>query len=303
MSARPKWSASGFARRVAMSEMDLWVIVEGRDHDRPHYEKLLHTLPSTKDLTVSLRLAEETEVNGIAAGGKAHALSLHDYLEAADDLVQSNRSGKSNIVFLLDRDRDDFSDTIRSSAHVFYTDGTDVEADILLNSDLWAAICSAYGIDSRIADKVRTKVADPAKSLVDLWDDWLRLGLAALACGTPGCAPWAQFSKVNPSNFDPVDIGAVAAVHVAIQKDVVPADYETALTRAGNHVSIRGTRLIKGRWLARYVGVLVKTHLASEVVRVNVPPNSVIDTALAGLQYDSSWSSAYELQFSRLLTV
>ena len=136
MSNRPKWSADGFAQRVKMSEDDLWLIVEGRDHDRPHYEKLLKSLPSTKDRSISIRLAETIELNGVAAGGKLHVLALHDHLEAGNKLTTENKSGESTIVFMVDRDRDDFMGTLRTSDHVLYTFGTDVEADILLHSDI-----------------------------------------------------------------------------------------------------------------------------------------------------------------------
>ena len=158
---KPKWSAGGFARLVQMSGPGFWVVVEGRDHDRPHYERLLAHLPSTAGQKVAIRLAEHVELNGTAAGGKGHALALHDFLEASSDLVQTSSAGKSRIVFMLDRDRDDYLGQLRVSPHVMYSHATDVEADILLNGDLWRALRSSYGIDSGLSIRIERVVPDP----------------------------------------------------------------------------------------------------------------------------------------------
>lgn len=301
MSNRPKWSADGFAQRVKMSEDDLWLIVEGRDHDRPHYEKLLKSLPSTKDRSVSIRLAETIELNGVAAGGKEHVLALHDHLGAEDKLTSENKSGDSTIVFMVDRDRDDIMGTLRTSDHVLYTFGTDVEADILLHSDIWAALRAAYGVDSEISDKVKRAVPDPPSELLSIWASWLRLGLTALLCNKPGCAPWSTLSQVNSNHFDRVKAEEVSQVSQKIQAAVDEATHAVAYADASKHMSAQGVRLLKGRWIARYIKYLVEKHLSGEIIRVNVPSNTVIDTALAALTYDDQWAAEYDAQFSKVL--
>lgn len=301
MSNRPKWSADGFARRVKMSEDDLWLIVEGRDHDRPHYEKLLKSLPSTKNRDVSIRLAETIELNGVSAGGKQHVLAIHDHLEAGNKLTTENKSGESTIVFMVDRDRDDFLGALRTSDHVLYTFGTDVEADILLHSDIWAALRAAYGVDSELSDKVKRAVQDPPYELFSLWESWLRLGLTALRCGKQGYAPWGTLSQVNPNHFDRVNATEVSQVSEKIQAAVDEATYAVASAEASKHLSAHGVRLLKGRWIARYIKYLVETHLSGEIIRGKVPPNAVIDTALAALTYDDQWAAEYDVQLSKVL--
>ncbi|MGK9221020.1 MULTISPECIES: hypothetical protein [unclassified Microbacterium] len=297
--SKPKWSANAFARRVQMGEHDIWVIVEGRDHDRPHYDKLLKKLPTTRRLKVQVRLAEQIDLRGTSAGGKQHALAIHDHLEARDDLVQVNRDRTARIVFMLDRDRDDFSGSMSSSPHVMYTVGTDVEADILLNSEVWSAVRAAYGIDTRLAKRVKRRVPDPAQSLLSLWADWLRLGLTALDCGSPGCAPWSQLSRVNSPDFGPVDTASVHGVEKAIQA-ASPSDYAAANERAARHVASRAELLLKGRWIARYIKFLVGAHLAGEFVR-SVHSDVVIDTALARLKYSGALVSEYDSRFAALI--
>ncbi|MDF2045384.1 hypothetical protein P2P98_04375 [Microbacterium sp. Kw_RZR3] len=298
--SKPKWSANGFARLVQISGDGFWVVVEGRDHDRAHYERLLENLPSTKDRNVVIRLAEHIEVNGKAAGGKAHALALHDHLQASNDLTQSSKSGKARVVFMVDRDRDDYLGNMNSSPNVMYTHSTDVEADILLNVEIWPAVRAAYGIDSSLSGKIRKVVPDPAIGLAKLWEDWLRLGLTALVCDAGNCAPWAQPSMVNVPTFEAVDAAQVARVESAIQT-VAPRKYAAGVAQASSHVARHQERLLKGRWLSRYIHALVKHHLKDEVVRVNVQADAVIDTALMGLQYTGSWAQHYESRFASLV--
>lgn len=284
-----------------MSEDDLWLIVEGRDHDRPHYEKLLKALPSTKDRSVSIRLAEQIELDGVSAGGKDHALTLHDHLESGGKLSSENKSGESMIMFMLDRDRDDFLGTMRLSDHILYTFGSDVEADILLHADIWAALRDAYGVDSQLSDRVKRAVADPAAQLLALWNEWLTLSLVALGSDSPGCAPWGSPSKINTNVFEQSDASRAAEVADKIQTAAEQSAYEVACVKASSHVSSHGVRLLKGRWIARYIKYLVDTHLDGEIVRVNVQQNAVIDTALATLSHSSQWAKEYDKQFSKLL--
>lgn len=294
-----KWSANAFARRVQMGEHDIWVIVEGRDHDRPHYDKLLKKLPTTRGLKAQVRLAEQIDLRGTRAGGKQHAMAIHNHLESQSDLVQVNRDRTSRIVFMLDRDRDDFSGSMSSSPHVMYTVGTDVEADILLNSEIWSAVRAAYGIDTGLAKRIKRRVSDPAQGLLSLWADWLRLGLTALDCGAPGCAPWSQLSRVNSAHFGSVDKAGVHSVEAAILA-ASPSDYATANRRATRHVASRAELLLKGRWIARYIQFLVGTHLSGEFVR-SVHADVVIDTALARLKYSGAWVSDYDSRFASLI--
>jgi hypothetical protein len=284
-----------------MGTRDLWVIVEGRDHDRPHYDKLLKKLPATGHLKVQIRLAEQIRVGATVAGGKQHVLAVHDHLAPQGKLTQANRDRVVRMVFMLDRDRDDYSAAMSTSPHVMYTVGTDVEADILLNSEIWAATRSAYGIDTSLTKRIKRRAADPARSLQTLWSEWLRLGLTALDCGAPGCAPWSQHSQVNSDVFGSVDSAKLHAAESAIIA-AAPSRYAAADRRATRWVAQRGELLLKGRWIAKFLQYLVATHLSGEVVR-SVHPHVVVDTALARLKYSGDWIRDYDARFRLLLAI
>lgn len=303
MKNRPKWSAGAFAQRVKMSEDDLWLVVEGRDHDRPHYENLLNSTPSTRDRRYSIRLAETIELHGAAAGGKAHVLALHDHFERIGSLTSENNSGKSAIAFMVDQDREAFERTLRNSTHIIYTFATDVEADILLNADIWAAIQNAYGIDSEVSAIVKKAIQEPSEELLSIWKEWLTLGLVALYCGQPSHAPLAGLSRVNRNRFGPVDSDEVGRVESNIRSSVDDKTFEEAQIAANSYICTRGVQLLKGRWIAKYIEYLVKTELNGEIIRANVDSNRVIDTALAALSYSGKWVMHYDKRFSEVLLV
>lgn len=202
---------------------------------------------------------------------------------------------------MVDRDRDDYLGTLRTSRHVLYTFGSDVEADILLHADIWTALRDAYGIDSQLSEQVRRFAPSPADELLLLWKDWLSISLTAITCGASNCAPWASPSLINRNTFDQVDTAKAAEVGAKIRAIVDVAAYDLAYAKATQHVELNGTRLLKGRWIARYIKYLVETHLKSEIVRVSVPPNAVIDTALASVPYDAAWATEYDARFADLV--
>ncbi|MDO5644842.1 MAG: hypothetical protein Q4G21_03985 [Dermabacter sp.] len=300
MSNKPKWSADGFARRVKMSESDLWLVVEGRNHDRVHYELLLKALPSTQNLSVAFHLAEEIELGGVSAGGKPHALALHDHLQKGMKLTTSNSFSSSTIVFMLDRDRDDFEGKLRKFGHIAYTYGNDVEADILLHADIWAAFRATYGVDTSISQKIESLIDDVPTKLLDIWESWQVLSLTALYCGVQGCAPFKSRSLVNPNGFDAPDEALINAVVARIQAAVGQDAYTAGRAVAVRHMSVNGVRLLKGDFIADYIGYLVKLHLSGETIQMPRATN-IVSTALVALKYQGPWIDNYEDSFSRIL--
>lgn len=201
---------------------------------------------------------------------------------------------------MLDRDRDEFSQTMRSSPHVIYTYSTDVESDILLNSDIWAAARAAYGIDSSLSTRVQAAIGDPPVFLFSLWRDWLKLGLIAIASGETQGLPWSQPSPVNVDTFREVDQAEVSKRFSELQQRIGQQRFSTLEQDAETHLQQRNVRLLKGRWLARFIDHSVKTYLNDETLRANVSPHVIVDTGLATVSHSGAWVKDYTLAFERL---
>lgn len=286
-----------------MGDADLWLIVEGRDHDRTYYDRLVRELPETHALQVSLRLAEQITLDGSSAGGKSHAIKLHDRFAELGLLVQKSSQGPRTIAFMLDRDRDDFAGTSSDSRHVLYTISADVEGDILLHADIWRAIESAYGLASASSRHLADLIGDPSDALLQLWADWIKLGLLALACGSAECPKYSRCSLVNDQVWGAVDAEKVASLRASIASAGTDETLDLAHAKAEAYFAREGKRLLKGRWIAQYVHEVIRVHLADETVRANVAASVVIATALETLNHRDAWARHYGNQFSALLSM
>lgn len=301
MNNKPKRSAGGLARLMQMSDVELYVIVEGRDHDRPHYERLLQACPSTMSKKIQIRLAEQIDIKGISAGGKSHALTIYEFLKKENYLHQRSSLGNTTIVFMLDRDRDDFIDRALISDHIIYTHGTDVESDILLNADIWSAIGVAYGIDLAVLDVLQDRVGRPPETLFLLWKEWIILGLVALECGVAEGARWAQMSEVNSQKFGFPDSELSDKIGQSLIANSSQQKYILARKKAQDFVQSKGVKLLKGRWIARYISYIIQSNLSSEIMCTNIRSESVIKICLATIRYSGDWFNEYEMRLSKLL--
>ena len=288
-----------------MGEFDLWLIVEGRDHDRPFYERLTQDLPSTRELKVIVRLAEQISVHGRRGGGKSHSLSIHDQLAVDLSLIQTNSKGVMKVAFLLDRDCDDYTNQLSPSPHVIYTQGADVEADILINAEIWRATESAYGITAEDTRRIAANVGDPRHALASLWRDWLLLRYTALACSASNATAFGEPSKVNVGLWGAVDPALIADVEAKILARTTPIELAEARVLAEAHLAAHfigssAPLLLKGKWIPDYVHHLVSTHLADQIIKVGITAGVIVNTALAALDYSLPWASHYERSFARL---
>ena len=105
---------------------------------------------------------------------------------------------------------------------------------------------------------------------------------------------------MNKPPYDAVDASALSTKERIVQSAAV-TDYNNARAKAEAHLFAHGVRLVKGRWLARYLHTLVKSHLSDDVVRANVRADAVIDAALMDLAYEGAWASRYETQYAELI--
>ncbi len=276
-----------------MGTADLWLIVEGREHDRPHYERLFESLPETRDLRVTIRLAEQIDIDHVVAGGKDHALALHDYWQMSGELKQSNRAGFRRIAFALDRDRDDFVGCMRSTPNVMYTLGVDVECDILNEGDLWRALKSAYGVTREHCEAIMSSVGDPRDALRETWNEWIALGLLATAIDSSFQPRFGQHSQVNIDVWGSTDPSAASKLRRQLLASSTPSDRRALESRVEAHMNSRGRELLKGRWIARYIWELVRRLLGTQIIRANVQFDTVVSTALETIDYSERWTDPY----------
>lgn len=300
MSTRLSRDVRSMRHRIRMGRPRLWVIVEGRDYDRGFYETVLGSL-GYED--VEIRLAEEIEVDGVTAGGKRHALAVHQHFERDGALKQANSAGTSSIVVMLDKDDDDYLGATVASPHVIYTQHCDVEAEILAYGGAVAATGLALGLPRGAVSPVAVAHPNPLSDLAELWLDWIRLRLIGQRCGAPGCARFASQSTINLPAWGGVDQQRLSDLLQTLERTstgpIREHIEEVDAYIAGLHSADKLDILVKGKWMAGYLLHLVKSELPRQVTRANVTDHAIVSSCLAGLGA-GTWTDHYRDAMARM---
>jgi len=285
-----------------MGRSKLWLIVEGRVHDRPFYDRLLESHWLTVSGGYTVRLAEQIEVDGVAAGGKRHLEAIMELYEAEDLLRQQNRRGTNRIAFALDRDFDGHgSQGSTGGAHQMYTTMLDVEAEILLNGDLRRSVSSAYSI---AREDVSDDLADGralATSLAKLWRDWIVMALCCVSCGVEAGVRHASVSKIHAGGFGALDSAKrdamVAQIEARLSTEEDRQRYADAQIKAD--AILGGPEpflLVKGKWIASYVSHLIRELPSDMPVQANVPADVLSKACLETLDFGAPWVAQFHTQ-------
>jgi len=297
--------ARAFAQRVQMGSRRLWVLVEGRAHDRPFYDRLLQSHTPSVSQGFTVRLAEQIELRGKSAGGKDFLLSLFDFFREESLLVQENKEGKRYIALALDRDFDNLAGLVIESPHLMYTRTADVEAEILVHGDVRRAISSAYSLTGDAVARVLPEEFAFASELARRWRDWITYGVVAVCCGVQHEVRYAHHSNINTSGFGALDESAAEALRSKIEGALFTNEARERLSAARAEVDDyyeqdREWLLVKGKWIASFIWFLVSQAL-DEIPREKVQAETVVKTCLETIDFRAAWADPYRAHLDRLL--
>jgi hypothetical protein len=303
-----KRDARAFAMRVKMGTDQLWLIVEGRSHDRAFYDRVLEGHHLARAGGYSIRLAEQIRLNDKSSGGKQFARALFDFFEAESLLTQESKAGARHVVaFALDKDLDVLAGDTINSPHVMYTAGMDVEAEILRHADLQRAACATYSLPLRQVSAILNDEATLFSQLAHLWRHWITEG-AVCICSRRRAAPhrYSQVSSFNAGAFGPVNNDAVREARSAIEADLLADEVNhlgASLRSAIDDIFESGQewRLVKGRWMTKYVSHMVVGAVGREEVEANIPPGTLAKAAIPLLPDDGDWARHYWKRLDALL--
>jgi hypothetical protein len=298
--------AKAFATRVMMGTSRLWLLVEGRVHDRPFYDRLLSSHIPTREQGYSIRLGEQIKLDGVAAGGKDSLLALHRYFEENGLLEQANSKGKRTIALAVDRDFDHLIDTIVTSSHLIYTSTMDVESEILLNGDVRDAASAAYSLTREKVDTVIPDSVELASQLAALWREWIVTGAAASCCGLATGVRFARRSNINVAGYGAVvsqkaeELRGQLAARLGSDEErsrfALERERIDAIIDAG-----AGWSLVKGKWIAGYVWHLITTNLPDEPRDKNTKADTLAKTCLPSVNFSAMWTDPYRAKLDVLV--
>jgi hypothetical protein len=306
MSKIPRDSAA-FASRVMMSSRtQLFVLVEGRELDRPFYERVLRSNPNARLHGFSVRLVEDIELDGRSAGGKPFALALYKRFLDRQQLSQSNGLRENRIVFMMDRDYSDYDKNKFGESHIILTQGADVECEILRNGKIRKSAQAHYGLTRTHAASALPRNVEALSRLAQHWERWITLRAVSVAIASQQSTRYGGVSQVHQDGFGDFDALKARSLKASLVTEALTAGKEADVLAAEYNVRLRLSSegehtLIKGRWLAKYIEYLIRQKLSAETVSRGAKPDGLAAVCLGTLSFRNNWASYYHTQIDAML--
>jgi hypothetical protein len=250
----------------------LFVIVEGKQHDRYFVDKICRS--STKVAAEGYEIIQADQIRrgrGVTSGGKTAVLAFYDYCRRVHKLIQENSGGRRSICFFVDRDTQEITGGRRRSPHVIYTVLADTEAHIFANSDEAEAIANAASLDLATAHDVVKSIGDWQRDLADVWRPWIEECYVAAAVNASCWVGFGHESRIHTgSRLRTLNANALANARQAIQSSsrMTGAEFlerrRLILLRIERiYQSGRQSTLLKGKWLPRNITFAVDHYFRS----------------------------------------
>jgi hypothetical protein len=282
-----------------MGRSRVWAVVEGINHDTPYYESLLADGANVTD--VEFVQASDFEVDGIAAGGKKHALKVLRALEDVGGLSYTNKETRVDVVVFVDRDDDVYAESLIIHDHLAYTVGSDVEADIVSQANLAAVVARTFSVSRAEASILAPE--SPIADLTNLWTWWIALRLASVHCAWSDTR-FSQLSLVNERQYGEVLPEKVEQLSVRARKE--NPSWDSAVIDAVVYIEERKrcgetTGLVKGKWLAPYIIYRVRKGVSPGRLLPAVTYGQFITTCLMTIDFRTVWEDRYSEQLAYLV--
>ena len=204
----PKYSRTGFAGVARLTSAKYTVFVEGKSHDAVYYERLLASHETIASEGTRLIRSAEMSDTDTGTGGKSAVLDHHEYFKTTGALAIHTKSGTKHMVFLLDRDYDEFAQVLDTSPNIIYTHGTDVEAEIYRQGDLTRALCTVFSLTQEESRKLTKSIDNFAFELSLRWRQWIYLCIASVPLRSRCQVKPSLASTINVDRYGDFDAGA-----------------------------------------------------------------------------------------------
>lgn len=238
------------------------VFVEGKHHDAVYYERLLNESPELS--SAGVRIMRSTEVSDVevSTGGKSAVLALHDHFDEEGSLSIPTNDATKHMVFLLDRDYDQFEGKLCSSKHVIYTHATDVEGEIYRQGDLSRALATVFSLTTDEVKELTTTVGNFSFELAIRWRHWITMCIAVGPLRSRCSVAPSKPSKINVDIYGKFDAKAYSHHRLEMMRTSQvenPEEKLVSITNLVDEVYEKGAyfRLIKGKLIPGFIVHLV----------------------------------------------
>lgn len=146
----PRRTPGGYLRRIQMSRHQVFVFVEGKETDGFFVGGLCQRAFASRNHSYQVNTAAELSNEG---GGKDVLIKFYRYLRSRRCLDTTLNGKRTQVLFFLDKDLDDFTKEKCRSKHVLYTTFYDIQNHLFRAGDFVRSVACACSVPQ---DAVRT---------------------------------------------------------------------------------------------------------------------------------------------------
>lgn len=311
---RLAFSSEAFKRRLGMARSArLFLVMEGKSVDPWYYEELCQRDPVISASGVMLyraqALGREIGERGLP-GGKTGVLAIYDRLRDLGALHVKTKAGQRSVMFCLDADHDRILNRTRRSKHVTYTQLPDIEAQLLDSVDQSRLIAMTMSCTKSDAAVAHAHFGDWRLQYANLIRDWVvacHLGkeLGIVGAPNPDTPPSLKVSgasvRVDLKALNGINLGIAnkaASKRALSEAQVKVIDRIDSLFRSSRHLA-----LLKGKWLASYLAVLLGEYSRTQELDNPGGAAAILNCAKGIATFDGAWPRYWQNRARRLLEV
>lgn len=298
MTTRLQRSAPAIDQRINMSSTkQTFVYVEGMDIDRAYYDELFSTLPVREDVKINIRRANEVKVGSHGdSGGKSVALAARAEISDRGLLADDPETGAPRYLFIVDRDFILPGKPEATKSYLIYTYCCDVEGDLYYNTNLPRALSHAFFISQSELQIHLDPYWDPISIVGEQLEPFLKAIAATVDLGNPQGFRYADVKYVSTAQGLMVDTSFIANLMRSLDENTeshledpeFKSSYDTTIANGQLY------RIVKGKWISRYVSQVTANLKGSIALKPNVKVDTIATAALGSLNFRESTICYYK---------
>lgn len=300
-------STGGLIRSLQMSSDQFFAFVEGR-LDRVFFDKLLSRVVASTGVKYQVMAMKELPES---PGGKAALLSMfQDFRQKK--LLRTCSFGKNMaLVFLADKDADDYCGKLFRSAHLIYSECYDLEAHLVMCADLHRGLAESCGITLTQAKELISNPKTWITQVVKHWRHWVTLCLISQANSADCGCTYSRVSQVNPNPLTAPDpklvekFKALLAIKLAIDRPALDKLFDEAIAHVDKSLANDlPMQFFKGKWLSHVMQKHLETQVRPEDANFSGVWERLLPTLLAQVALGGACNCCahYEKKLVRLVS-
>ena len=289
---RPQHSFTGYLRTMQMSEVNLFVFVEGKECDPFFYGNICQSV-KLEQIKYEIVKAQQLPYD---TGGKKALLDFFMGLRGRNKLITNFKGKKTGCVFFVDKDIDDIKRKRKRSIHVMYTQYYDVQNYIYKYGDLVKGASAAASIDPINIEKPLKNSSDWCKQAAIKWYEWVVLCVFISLSGIAKCPNYRIHSTIQTricgiTDINKYDLFIVdLASKMQISKEELTRRLERTYEKVANYYKQdEYHKVFKGKWYSEILSDNIKQMMKTQYEEKSLSsrlPNVIVAT----LDFTGSWA-------------